>query len=82
MMTVEIVPNTKGSPELMKKLEEEDMQPCHQMSTEECQMLLMETYKKNSSLDGLKNCPLELARKARRLLLEFNWYSEPFKERF
>ena len=35
MMTVEIIPDAEGSPELMKKLEEEDPQPCCQMTTEE-----------------------------------------------
>ena len=55
MMTMKVVPDAKGSPELMKKLEEEDPQPLCQMTTKECQTLLMEMLEKNNGLDGLKN---------------------------
>ena len=60
MMTMGVVPDAKDSPELMKKLEEEDLQPCHQMTTKEHQTLLMETLEKNSGLDGLKNLSPEM----------------------
>ena len=72
MMTKEIVPDAEGSPELMKKLEEEDPQPHCQMTTEEWQTLLMETLEKKGGLEGLRNWPPELAWKAQRLLLEFH----------
>ena len=72
MMTLEIIPNAEGSPDLMKKLEEEDQQPHRQMTTIEQQMLLMEMLEKNGGLECLRNWPPELAQKARRMLLELH----------
>ena len=74
MVTANTVPEAQCSPDLLKKLDEED--PKTPESTKlmipQRQELLLATLKKDSRLDRLKEWPPELAKKAVALLLEFH----------
>ena len=68
------VPEAQCSPELLKKLEDEDLDKPEpvKLTIPQRQDLLLTTLKKDSGLDHLKEWPPELAQKAVALLLEFH----------
>ena len=77
------VPEAKCSPDLLKKLDNEDpdkLEPAKLM-TQQKQDLLLATLRKGGGLDHLKEWPPELAWKAVALLLEFHhvFSLEPYK---
>ena len=68
------VPDTQCSPDLLKKLDDEDPdrpEPV-KLSTQQRQDLLLAALQKDGGLDRLKEWPPDLARKAVALLLEFH----------
>ena len=69
-----IIANTvldpQASPDLLKKLDEEE--PVPMLGTAECQEKLLEILENNGGFDGLKDWPPEAAMNARWLLLEFH----------
>jgi len=68
------VPDTQCSPDLLKKLDDEDPnrpEPV-KLSTQQRQDLLLATLQKDGGLDHLKEWPPDLAWKAVTLLLEFH----------
>ena len=68
------VPEAQCSPDLLKKLDDEDPdkpEPA-KLSTQQRQDLLLATLQKDGGLDHLKEWLPELARKAVALLLEFH----------
>ena len=74
VVTVNAVPEAQCSPDLLKKLDDEDPdrpEPV-KLSTQQRQDLLLTTLQKDGGLDRLKEWPPELARKAVALLLEFH----------
>ena len=66
------IPDAIISPELMKKLAEENREKPKPLTTEGCQKLLMEVLDKNESLGKLKGWSAKNALKAKRLLMEFH----------
>ena len=66
------VPDAIISPELEKKLAEEDGEKPKLLTTEECQKLLMEVLDKNGSLGKLEGWSAKNALKAKCLLMEFH----------
>ena len=74
MVAVNTVPEAQCSPDLLKKLDDEDPdrpEPL-KLSTQQRQDLLLTTLQKDGRLDRLKEWPPELAQKAVALLLEFH----------
>ena len=68
------VPDAQCSPDLLKKLDDEDPdrpEPV-KLSTQQRQDLLLTTLQKDSGLDHLKEWPPDLARKVVALLVEFH----------
>ena len=68
------VPDAQCSPDLLKKLDDEDPnrpEPL-KLSTQQRQDLLLAALQKDGRLDRLKEWPPDLARKAVALLLEFH----------
>ena len=72
IMAANAVPDAIISPELEKKLAEEDGEKPKHMTTEECQKLLMEVLSNNGSLGKLEGWSAKNALKAKRLLMEFH----------
>ena len=73
-MATNAVPDVKCSPDLLKKLDDEDPdrpEPV-KLSTQQGQDLLLATLQKDSGLDCLKEWLPDLAQKAVALLLEFH----------
>ena len=66
------VPDAIISPELEKKLAEEDGEKLKLLTMEECQKLLMEVLDKNGSLGKLEGRSAKNALKAKHLLMEFH----------
>ena len=68
------VPEAHCSPDLLKKLDDEDpdKQEPVKLSTQQRQDLLLAALQKDGGLDRLKEWPPELAQKAVALLLEFH----------
>ena len=60
----------QASPDLLKKLDEEELVPM--LGTAECQENLLEILENNGGFEGLKDWPPEAATNACRLLLEFH----------
>ena len=74
MVATNAVPEAQCSPDLLKKLDNEDPdrpEPV-KLSTQQRQDLLLAALQKDGRLDHLKEWPPELARKAVALLLEFH----------
>ena len=74
MVATNAVLEAQCSPDLLKKLDDEDPdrpEPV-KLSTQQRQDLLLATLQKDGRLDHLKEWPPELARKAVALLLEFH----------
>ena len=67
-----VIPDPHTSPDLLKKLEEEETVPTPGLSTAECQEKLLEILEGNGGLNGLKDWLPEAAMNAHRLLLEFH----------
>ena len=69
-----VVPEAQCLPDLLKKLgdEGEDKPEPTKLSTQQRQELLLAALEKDGGLDHLKDWPLELARRAKALLLEFH----------
>ena len=64
---------TKPSPELLRKLEQEVPAIVEsKLTIKQWKELLVDTLVKNGTWDWLKTWPLELAKKAKQLLLEFH----------
>ena len=66
------VPDPHASPDLLKKLDEEEPVPTPGLSMAERQEKLLEILEGNGGLDGLKDWPPEVAMNAHQLLLEFH----------
>ena len=66
------IPDAIISPELEKKLADEDGERPKLLTTEECQKLLMEVLDKNGSLGKLEGWSAKNALKAKHLLMEFH----------
>ena len=66
------IPDTIISPELEKKLADEDGERLKPLTTEECQKLLMEVLDKSGSLGKLEGWSAKNALKAKHLLMEFH----------
>ena len=64
------VPEAQCSPDLLKKLDDEDLDKLEPVKLKISQR--QDLLKKDGRLDHLKEWPLELARKAVALLLEFH----------
>ena len=71
-MGTNAVPDTIISPELEKKLAEEDGEKPTRLRTEEHQKLLMEVLTKNGSLGRLEGWSAKNALKTKHLLMEFH----------
>ena len=72
IVAANVVPDTIISPELEKKLAEEDREKPKQLTTEEHQKLLMEVLDKNESLGKLEGWSAKNALKAKCLLMKFH----------
>ena len=72
VITANIIPDPHTSPDLLKKLEEEEPVPTPGLSMTECQEKLLEILESNGGFDGLKDWPLKVATNACQLLLEFH----------
>ena len=66
------IPDPHASPDLLKKLEEEEPVPTPGLSMAECQEKLLEILVSNGGFDSLKDWPPEVAMNAHQLLLEFH----------
>ena len=66
------IPDAIISPELEKKLADEDGERLKLLTTEECQKLLIEVLAKNGSLGKLEGWSAKNALRAKRLLMEFH----------
>ena len=66
------IPDTIISPELKKKLADEDRERLKLLTMEECQRLLMEVLDKNGSLGKLEGWSTKNALRAKHLLMEFH----------
>ena len=64
------VPDPQASPDLLKKLDEEE--PVTMLGTAECEEKLLEILENNRGFDSLKDWPPEAATNACQLLLEFH----------
>ena len=73
-MAANVVPEVQCSPNLLKKLDEEDPETPEpiKLTIPQRQELLLAALKKDGRLDHLKEWPSELAQKAMALLLEFH----------
>ena len=72
VITANAIPDPQASPDLMKRLDEEESIPMLGLTTAEQQEKLIETLEKDGGLDALKDWPSELTLKARQLLMEFH----------
>ena len=72
VVAVNAIPDATPSPEFLKKLDEmePDQNPPKKLTIEERQKLLLELLWKEGQLDKLKEWPLELALKFKRMLME------------
>ena len=73
VLAANVIPEGKPTPELMKKLDEQDLESTpKKLSIEERQKLLMELLWQDGGLDQLVDWTLELARKFERQLMEYH----------
>ena len=74
VVAVNAVPDAQCSPDLLKKLDDEDPDRPEsvKLSTQQRQDLLLAALQKDGKLDRLKEWPPDLARKVVALLLEFH----------
>ena len=74
MVTTNTVPEAQCSPDLLKKLDEEDPETPEpiKLTIPQRQELLLTTLKKDGGLDHLKEWPPELVQKTMALPLEFH----------
>ena len=71
VITANTVPDPQASPNLLKKLDEEEPVLMLGLSMAEHPEKLLELLENNGGFDGLKNWPPEAAMNAHQLLLEF-----------
>ena len=71
-MAANAIPDATPSPEFLRKLDELELNrnPPKKLTIEERQKLLLELLRKDGRLDKLKQWPLELALKFKRMLME------------
>ena len=73
VLTANITPEGKPTPELIKKLDEQDPESAPpKLSIKERQRLLMQLLKQEGRLDELAQWTLELARKFEQMLMEYH----------
>ena len=73
MVTVNVVPKAKASPELMKELDLDEDKPREpKLMIPEWQARLMEILEKNGDLTMLEDWPEEDAKRAQQLLMEYH----------
>ena len=73
VLATNVVPEGKPTPELMKKLDQQDPESVpKKLSIEETQKLLMELLRQDGGLDQLAEWTPELARKFERQLMEYH----------
>ena len=73
VLATNVIPEGKPTPELTKKLDEQDPESAPQkLSIEERQKLLMELLRQEGGLDQLADWTLELARKFKCQLMEYH----------
>ena len=72
IVAANVIPDAIISPELEKKLADEDGERPKLLTMEECQKLLMEVLNKNGNLGKLEGWSAKSALKAKCLLLEFH----------
>ena len=73
VLTANMIPEDKLTPELMKKLDEQDPESAPQkLSIEERQQLLMQLLRQEGGLDELTKWMLELAQKFQQMLMEYH----------
>ena len=73
VLAANIIPEGKPTPELTKKLDEQDLESApKKLSIEEWQKLLMELLQQEGGLDQLADWTPELAQKFERLLMEYH----------
>ena len=72
MITANAIPDPHTSPDLLRKLDEEESTPTPGLTAAEQQEKLMETLEKDDGLDALKDWSPELVTRAHRLLMEYH----------
>ena len=73
VLAANVIPEGKPTPELMKKLDEQDLESVPpKLSIEERQELLMQLLRQEGGLDELAQWTLELARKFEQMLMEYH----------
>ena len=73
VLTANMIPEGKPTLELMKKLDEQDLESAPwKLSIEERQQLLMWLLRQEGGLDELGQCMLELAQKFEQMLMEYH----------
>ena len=73
VLTANVIPEGKPTPELLKKLDEQDPESAPpKLSIKERQWLLMQLLKQEGGLDELAQWMLELARKFEQMLMEYH----------
>ena len=73
VLAANVIPEGKPTPELIKKLDEQDPESTPpKLSIEERQRLLMQLLKQEGGLDELAQWTPELARKFEQMLMEYH----------
>ena len=72
VVTANIAPKAKPSPELWQELNKDEEEPTKKLTVEERQELLMQVLQEKGGLDMLKNWEKLYADQARQLLMEFH----------
>ena len=72
VVTANIVPDAKPSPELLQELNKDKGEPAKKLATEERQELLMQVFKEKGGLDMLKKWEKPYADQARQMLMKFH----------
>ena len=73
VLAANVIPEGKPTPELMKKLDKQDLESTpKKLSIEERQKLLMELLQQDGRLDQLADWTAELAQKFERQLMEYH----------
>ena len=72
VVTANVVPNSKPSPELLQELNKDKEESTKMLTTEERQELLMQVLQEKDGLDMLKKWQKPYANQARQLLMKFH----------
>ena len=72
VVTANVVPKAKPSPELWQELNKDEEEPTKKLTTEERQELLMQVLQEKGGLDMLEKWKKLYADQARQLLMEFH----------